>query len=223
MPKTAGTALRVALTQAYGPELRVFADTDGRRFEGLNPDDYDLYSGHFGYRTALALDGDMITVFRNPVDRFISVYFFWRQLYDKGVERSRNTTLAMRYSLDEFVAIRDEPFLIEEFFNRATWQIAYGSMLQQRHEIRDQGKSEDEVFRMASTHLQDFALIGVQERLREFADQLRQKFGVDLAINRINVTEAKLDKADIRIRTLKTIHEWTYMDLELYQRVLEAT
>ncbi|MFO1027588.1 MAG: hypothetical protein U1E70_20615, partial [Acetobacteraceae bacterium] len=52
IPKTAGTALRVAFEGVYGDELRSYPHRDERQYQNFNPDDYDFYSGHFGYRTA---------------------------------------------------------------------------------------------------------------------------------------------------------------------------
>jgi hypothetical protein len=129
--------------------------------------------------------------------------------------------LAAKYDLDQFVLIVDEPFLLEEFHNRATWQVAYGSSLKHRIELRSQGKSEDEIFRTALDNIETFAVVGTQERMGDFSAKLKQTFGVGLQIGRINVTENKAEKRDLRMQTLRRIQDWVYMDLELYQRVLE--
>jgi hypothetical protein len=220
IPKTAGTALRTAFERAYN-DMRSFPHRDERRYGEFDPNEYDFYSGHIGFKTASEIGGDIITVFRNPVDRFISVYYFWRQLYANGIEQSRNTMLAAKYDLDQFVLIVDEPFLLEEFHNRATWQVAYGSSLKHRIELRSQGKSEDEIFRTALDNIETFAVVGTQERMGDFSAKLKQTFGVGLQIGRINVTENKAEKRDLRVQTLRRIQDWVYMDLELYQRVLE--
>ena len=221
IPKTAGTALRTAFERAYKNEMRSFPHRDERRYAEIDPNEYDFYSGHIGFKTASEIGGDIIAVFRNPVDRFVSVYYFWRQLYANGVEQSRNTAMAAKYDLDQFVLIRDEPFLIEEFNNRITWQVAYGSSLPLRLELRSQGKTEDEIFRTAVDNVESFAVVGTQERIGEFRDRLKQRYGVDLQIERTNVTQNKAEKRDLGIQTLRRIQDWVYMDLELYQRVLE--
>ncbi len=220
VPKTAGTALRGAFEAAYGGELRSFPHRDERQYAGIKPDEYDFYSGHIGFKTASQIGGDIITVFRNPVDRFISVYYFWRQLYASGVEQSRNTTMATKYDLDQFVLIKDEPFLVEEFHNRVTWQMAHGGSLPHRLELRDQGKTEDEIYRAAVDNVATFAVVGVQERMEDFAAKLKRKFAIDLRIGRENVTQNKAEKLNIGIQTLRRIQDWVYMDLELYQHVL---
>lgn len=216
VPKTAGTALRVAFQEQYKDRLRVFPHYDERKYQGINPDDYDIFSGHIGFKTASEIGGDMITVLREPVDRFLSVYYFWRELFDKGVEINRKTQLAKRYPLDEFALIRDEPILNEEFDNRITYQFAHGSSLEHRHELKEMVSSEDEIFRLALKHLGSVALVGIQERMDEFATSLHQCFGVKLHLQRINVTEKREAVADIRVRTLKAIQDRLFMDIELY-------
>lgn len=221
IPKTAGTALRSAFERTFKDDMRSFPHRDERRYVDFDPNDYGFYSGHIGFQTATQIGGDIITVFRNPVDRFISVYYFWRQLYANGIEQSRNTSIAAKYDLDQFVLIADEPFLLEEFHNRATWQVAYGSSLRHRAELRSQGKSEDEIFRSALDNVEKFTVVGTQERMGDFSAKLQRIFGVGLQINRINVTENKAEKSDLKVQTLRRIQDWVYMDLELYQRVLE--
>jgi hypothetical protein len=220
IPKTAGTALRSAFEVAYKNEMRSFPHRDERRYADIDPNEYDFYSGHIGFKTASRIGGDMITVLRNPVDRFISVYYFWRQLYANGVEQSRNTSMAAKYDLDQFVLIRDEPFLMEEFYNRITWQVAHGSSIQLRLEMRSQGRSEDDIYQTAIDNIGMFAVVGTQERMSEFGDKLRQKYGIELQIKRENVTQNKAKKRDIKIQTLRQIQDWVCMDIELYQHVL---
>ena len=139
IPKTAGTALRTAFGKQFEGRLRIFPYWHEPKYEGVNPADYDFYSGHIGFNTAERLKGDIVTVFRHPVDRFLSVYYFWRHLYDKGIEKTKNTELAYKFKLEDFVRIKDDPGLLEEFYNRCTLQIAYGSSINQRIEMRSKG------------------------------------------------------------------------------------
>jgi sulfotransferase famil protein len=219
IPKTAGTSLRHALKKSYGESLRVFPHYDERKYVDFNVADYDLYSGHFGFRTASRIGGELITVFRHPTDRFVSVYYFWRQLHERGVERSKNTTLASKYSLDDFAMIKDEPLLLEEFHNRMTWQIAFGSQLEYRREWRMEGKTDDELLKTAISNLSAFSIIGNQERLGEFRKAVAEKLSIDLEIEKMNVTQQRSNLADINARTLRAIQDWVSMDLELYRHV----
>ena len=220
VPKTAGTALRTAFEKRFAGELRIFPFWDEAKYNNVNPNDFDFYSGHFGFDTAAKLDGDMITVLRHPVDRFLSVYYFWRQLHEARAETSLNTELASKFSLDEFVQVTDQPGLIEEFQNRCTFQIAYGSSLNQRRHLRLKGQTNDQIFQLALDNLAKFKVVGVQEDMARFSEAAAQAFGVTLNINRINVTKERPEISSISISTRKTIQEWVYMDMELYQHAL---
>jgi Sulfotransferase family len=216
IPKTAGTALRVAFKEAAGGTLRIFPHYDERQYIGIDASQYDFYSGHFGFKTATQLGGEILTILRNPVDRFVSVYYFWRQLFEKGVEQSQNTFLANKYPLREFVKIRDEPSLLEEFYNRMTWQIAHGSSLALRRELREEGKSDDDIFKLALANLSSFSVVGVQERLGAFQLAVEQKFSVALKIRKANVTGVRAEVEEIDTVTIRAIQDWSFMDLELY-------
>lgn len=219
IPKTAGTSLRHALQKSFGETLRVFPHYDERKYVNFNVADYDLYSGHFGFRTASQIGGDLITVFRHPADRFVSVYYFWRQLHERGVERSKNTLLASKYSLDDFVMIKDEPLLLEEFYNRITWQVAFGSQLEHRREWRNEGKTDDELLKTAISNLNGFSIIGNQERMDVFRKAVADKFSIALEIEKLNVTQKRTLLADVSVRTMREIQNWVSLDLELYRHV----
>jgi Sulfotransferase family len=220
IPKTAGTALRIAFERQFLGNLRVFPYWDEAKFAAVQPDDYDFYSGHIGFNTAKRLTGDIVTVLRHPVDRYLSVYFFWRQLYETGVERSLNTELAWKFSLDEFVKIRDQPGLIEEFENRATFQIAHGSSLMHRREMRLEGLTNDMIFAAAVHNLDTFKAVGIQENMSRFIEVIASAYGLVLKVERINVTKQRQGVEDLVLSTRRAIQDWVYMDYELYQHAL---
>ena len=86
--------------------------------------------------------------------------------------------------------------------------------------MRSQGRSEDDIYQTAIDNIGMFAVVGTQERMSEFGDKLRQKYGIELQIKRENVTQNKAKKRDIKIQTLRQIQDWVYMDIELYEHVL---
>jgi hypothetical protein len=217
IPKTAGTALRTALGKAPEKKLRVFPHYDERQFLEADPAQWDVFSGHYGFKTASRLDGDIITVLRHPVDRFVSVYYFWRELLEKKVEVTRKTKLTKAFTLDDFVSLRDELPLIEEFFNRMTWQVAYGSSIEHRKELRDEGKTENDVLAMAVRNLQGFALVGLQNRLPEFSRAVEKRLGVTLKVGMVNVTASRPGVDELSVTTRRRIYDWVYLDLELYE------
>jgi hypothetical protein len=217
IPKTAGTALRTAFEKAANGTLRISPHFQEAKYADLDPSDFDFFSGHFGFKTAAKLDGQIITVVRDPLDRFVSLYYFLRQQFEQGREKGQRATLASKYPLSEFVKIRDEPSLLEPFYNTMTWQIACGVPLAQRREFRLMGKTDDDILQLALDNMTNFALVGVQERLELFAHSLAKKFSVVLKIKQINVTAVRPASKDIEPATIDAIRDWTFMDHALYE------
>jgi hypothetical protein len=219
VPKTAGTAIRVAFGLPRH-NLKVFPHYSEHLYKDAVADEYDVFSGHYGYDTAARLGGRIITVIRNPFDRFISTYYFWRDLYERGVERSRHAELAARFSLDEFAQILDDAAMLAEFYNRATWQIAGNTNLAYRMEKRGQGWTDEDVFALACRNLTSFSLVGIQERMRDFKVGLERRFGIFIVIRQVNVTKARLALADVPLPTRRHIYRWVAMDMALYEQAL---
>lgn len=217
IPKTAGTALRSALTRVSG--LRVFPKYGEAEALAAKPADFDVFSGHFGFDTASVIGGDIITVMRHPVDRFASVYYFWRQLYADKVEVTRKTRLASSYDLEGFASLMDEILLIEEFHNRVTWQLACGNLIRHRTEGRDRGLTDDDLLRMAMENVEKMALVGFQDQMDDFTDAFNRRFGFALPLKRVNATRERVAMDDIPHAARRRIQKWLYLDIELYRMV----
>jgi hypothetical protein len=215
VPKTAGTALRSAFQNAAGAKFAIFPHYEERLYRDADPDSFDLFSGHFGHATATAIGGRMVTVLRDPVDRFVSVYFFWRQLHERGVERNRKTALAVNYDLHEFASIRDEQLLGEEFVNRTTWQLAYGSSIAHRAALHDAGVTQAQLLERAKANLAGFAAVGFQDDIGPFNDAVSRLAGSTLAMRRVNVTANRVGLTDIPAATRRLIEGWVELDIEL--------
>jgi hypothetical protein len=226
IPKTAGTSLRRAFERAFGQSRKIFSNPNEREYlngEGglvFDGKDYGFVSGHIGFDTANKIGGSIVTLARYPVDRYISTYFFWRQLYETGVEISRNTQLAIDFSLDEFVKIKDEPSIIEEFADRMTWQIAFGSRIEQRALMRARGSTDDDIFQSAIKNVDSFEIVGVQERMWTFCSSIEQRFGIKYEPELENVTKNKMKRNDLRVETLRNIYKWLEMDMAIYEHIL---
>ncbi len=219
IPKTAGTAFRTAFSGAAGGTMRVSPHFTERQSAKIDPTQFDFFSGHFGFKTATQFGGEIITVLRNPVDRFVSLYHFLRKLSERGLEKSHRTALANKYSLGEFAKIKDEPSLLPALYNAMTWQLAHGASLAHRRELRAEGKTESEVVKIALANLSTFALVGVQEKLNLFADAVASKYSVSLKIKKVNVAAPRPKTAEIDTATIDAIREWSLMDFEVYEHI----
>jgi hypothetical protein len=216
IPKTAGTALRLAFEKNVQPVLRVAPHLTEENAERYMTEDFAFFSGHIGFPTAQRIGGRMLTVLRNPVDRIVSTYYFWRELHAKGIETAIKTRLASRYSLEQFLAITDEPQLFEEFSNRAVWQLTYGSSLAQRRAAREGGVTDDTLLAKAIENLDAFAAVGIQENMGQFLRDMKAGFGIDLPLEQVNVTAERAALAELPAGIFRAANHWAYLDIQLY-------
>lgn len=219
IPKTAGTAFRTAFSKAAGGTLRVSPHFTERGAAKIDPSQFDVFSGHFGFKSATQFGGEIITVLRDPVERFFSLYHFLRKLSERGIEKSHRTILANKYSLGEFAKIRDEPSLLPALYNAMTWQIAHGASTTHRRELRAEGKTESEIVKLALANLSTFAIVGLQERLDVFADAVAKKYSVSLSVKKVNVAAPRPKTKEFDTATIDAIRAWSSMDIEVYEQV----
>jgi hypothetical protein len=215
--KTGGTALRFGLERALGPGARIFHRLHEAKLEGIEPDQWDLITGHFGYARLAPLGGRVVVLLRDPVDRMMSAYYYWREMQATGAFTSRQTVLATQYSFDDFVTIRDEVSLVDQFFNHMTWQLADTYRLALRHDLRARGVTDAELLALAVEHLRECVVVGVQERMEAFTAQFERRIGLPLSVDRLNVTTRRPAMSELSARTRARVVEWVYLDVELYQ------
>jgi len=215
--KCGGTALRQAIEHALGPRARVFPEHHERELKGIKPDNWDLISGHFGWQVLQPLGGRIVTVLRDPVERFVSSYFYWRDMYRRGEDQSHRSSLADLYSLDDFATIKDDHSLVTQLFNRMTWQVAFSGLPVHRQAQRAHGITDAQLLGIAVANLKACEVVGLQGRMDDFASQFERRLGLKLVIERTNVTSGRAGAPEISAATRRRIHEWVYLDMELYQ------
>lgn len=215
IPKTAGTSLRESIQLAH-PELNV-AQVIEPITEPL-PEDTDVMSGHISYEDASAFGDQIVTVLRHPVDRFVSIYFFWRELYAKGIETTRKASMAHHLSLLEFAKAMDEIELCSELFNRMSWQLHSNYRVMKRFKQRCKGvTTTQDLIDGALANLRRFPVVGFQDRYGDFVTQLNDTFDLNIENRKINVTSQRSTMDDLTRAELSAILNWLEADMEVYR------
>jgi hypothetical protein len=215
IPKTAGTCVREAFVRNKNKVF--YANPDFEFNDGAHAN-YEVFSGHFGYAAANSVpDAELITVLRDPIERFLSAYYYLVQLYDSGEEITDRTELAKRYTIEEYVRLFDCPVVVMEQFNPATWQIAHGNRPEERSAFRKEITSENELLMSARKNLLRCSVVGFQNNLRDLSTEIKSKYNVELSFEQENTTKNKPKTEDIDLATINKIYDSVYLDMELYR------
>jgi len=213
IPKTAGTSVNEAFYKIYGKGGICPARYEPE-FKDHNIADYSFFTGHIGFDKASSLDAHIVTVLRDPIDRFISVYYYWRQLHEGGrMEWGPRTAAAM--PLEEYVEYFGESALIEEYFNRITWQVAYSHHLVRRRDLL--GINRSELLARAKDNLSKCAVVGCLEDIPKFASDCYEVLGIKLDVGEKNVTKKRKSADEISPELRRKIASWMPLDIEIYE------
>lgn len=161
--KTAGSAVREAISSQF-PADQVCPYRFVREIREASRDElsnYRFFAAHIGFDTAINLGEHLVTVLRDPVDRVLSLYYYWREVAPQG--NGRGPTLARTHGLEEFLALEANA-VVADVHNTQTWQLAFGHDLKTRQRV-SQTHSLDDVYRRAIDNLARFDVVGVQEKL----------------------------------------------------------
>jgi hypothetical protein len=102
-----------------------------------------------------------------------------------------------------------------------TYQTAYGASARHRERLRTEGRTDEEIFQAARRNIDTFSVVGVQENMVDFVTKMERRFDVDLMLGSINQNEQRAPVEDISFGTKSRILEWVYMDMELYDHILQ--
>lgn len=215
IPKCAGLSYRALFEDLFGKD-RVTHITISRE-EEHTPDpavyrDFTVLMGHFGVRwnDIVGPGRKWMTVLREPVDRVISTYYFWRHNAPLSPE-SPWLYLAQTKSLDGFV--RSGHYTVRKGIeNLQTRQIAEDLRWTYRT------LSERDALEVAKENLGKFDFIGLYEEFEQSFERLCRFLGTQRprAIPRVNVTKKRDSMTEIPQATLDAIRELNRADLELY-------
>ncbi len=215
VPKTAGTSIKEALAAAIGergelpetsyPHHVLVAAAGARRFIGSH---IWFFPGD-----KLAADWYYCTLLRDPVDRFLSQYYFHRAMRAEVLEGSMTDPVviaAVNHKLEDYLA-DDSGDVRRSYMNMQAAHFA--RRVCDAPELLDEAKLLD----AAVSSLEEYDLVGVFSDSQGFVDAYCQ----DLALPRqslpvLNVTRDRKQAGDIPTSLIQHVRASNRVDLALY-------
>ena len=211
--KSAGTAIREAIAKQFceNEVCPVFFPGQISELNEKELNQYKFISAHIGYDQAAPLSSNLFTVLRNPFDRVISLYYYWKEIAgDEG-----GPIIAKQLSFEDFIESTDASVIVD-MRNTQTWQLAHGHQAFVRQEFRSQ-YSEDQLLKKAIDNLENLKVVGLQENIPKFIDDINAVFGWNVeAVNRSNATSKRPTVADVPVALKRKLYKYVELDLELY-------
>lgn len=219
--KTAGTSLVHLAARHYGTEnIITHGDYVGRPPESLV--DVPFVSGHFGYAYARSLIRERVsfTFLRDPAERILSLYYFYRSQDPNLFPMYR---IAHESTLGEFLERGlSDPYVRSRIWNNQTWQLAHGYSAPDR---RSQGEfSPQELIDLAMAHVQEFSYVGLTEEYGDGVRAVTDLLGWSSEGEEVreNTNKDRKTAGDLSEREGSLIRELTSLDEALYQYVKAA-
>ena len=223
VPKTAGTTLNLIIERQYNPQNIISIQTPQENLETVNKfrSDRAIYDrkikaikGHtfLGWHELLSQPCVYFTLLRDPVERFISNYFFL--LRKKGHPLGQKL-VEQQVSLEDFVGWSGEDNYQTRFLakniNEANFDIK-------------QNECTRQTFELAKNNLKShFAVVGTVEEFDQTLMLIKKNFGWNNIFYKVkNKNQQRLPKSSIPQSTLALIKEANKFDLELYQYANET-
>jgi hypothetical protein len=218
IPKTGGTTMYRIIERLIGSDRLSphFSINEDMQYDPstFNFDKYSVIFGHMGavWNEVLGPRRKWMTILRDPVDRVVSQYYYWRNC---NPESSHLTYIhaAQTHPLAEFVRLREEKIL-QGNENGQTWQLA------DDFRVRYRSVPPRDVLDIAKRNLvEQFVFIGIFEDYTGSVERLCRLFGTPLngSIPTENRTPGRSSLQEIAPGVIDAIRELNSMDQELYE------
>ena len=215
IPKCGGLSYRALLEDLFGKDQVTHISINREEEYNPHPADYlqfPVLMGHFGVRwnDIIGPGRQWMTVLREPVDRVVSTYYFWRHNAPLSPD-SPWLYLAQTKSLDAYV--RSGHYAVRKGIrNLQTRQLADDLRWRYRR------FSDRDALEVAKENLAKFAFIGFYEEFGPSVERMCQflNMAAPPAIPHVNPTSKRLSVDEIPKSTIDAIVELNRSDLELY-------
>jgi hypothetical protein len=201
IPKTAGTTLRIRLARFFNHQHVL--DIWNRRIGDVSPDDLEncrLLMGHFAFEDVADLFGQYFTLcfLREPRDRLISTYRFWRAHRWEVVERTGWPWLskAKRMPMHQF-------FLDPEIRNMEDVNNTIVRYLtRRRYGAAPPIFIDDAVVEEAKQNLMRFSHVGLLDTYDADVAHLERVAGREIPGGKLRVKQVPLDDGNADLETV---------------------
>ncbi len=222
IPKCAGTAIRKLLEKTYGRDSLVGVyDVVAHQNKREYIESGKVIYGHFGTEYYRDYSGPKftVTVLRDPVDRLVSHYSYWKSANLEGV----GPEFAKRLTFLDFLKV-DVPVIRQQISNLQAWMLI--SDYRMKHRFKYSLYSRETLAEFALEQLEMFDFVGVTESLSaglpvlahlvENATELKANKN-SLKLQRLNQTKNRIDISELTDEELDVIHHLTDLDRIVYK------
>jgi hypothetical protein len=227
IPKTAGTSVRKMLEVRVGLKNTVLLLT-GADFRTVRPrlKETELVAGHlwFMFKDQLANDCFIITFLRDPLERAISSFHYFKTLSPSELQQHLGTQ-----SDDLWISLRSDDiatfieqhyeFALRELGERQTADLSRQTSLEGIDCLSDLPlKVDDDALIKAKTNLELCQFVGITERFDDSMALLAFEMGWDLDAEILEANKSKRPAlAELDARTKGLLSKICARDIELYK------
>jgi hypothetical protein len=218
IPKVGGTTIYRVLERLIGPALSPPISLSDDVQYNATAEDYERFLiiiGHFGVAAndVLAPNRRWMTMLRDPIDRVLSNYYFWRGLAPASPDLP-HVYAAQTLPIEEYVRSQDF-MVVQGRDNVQTWFLADDF----RRKFRK--VPESDAFDIAKEHLaKRFAFVGIFEHYSESVTRLCRVLDMpspDFPIPVENRTGVRKQASEIDPAVIEAFREVNTMDQALYE------
>ena len=236
IPKTAGTSIReMFFCGAHANEIfPAHLPQDQLRYSVASLSTYRMFSGHLDWSGLDCLPGDrfVFTVLRNPVDRVISNFCFWKQIAESTTQEQ-----LIREGLPHIAELKNYTTMSEYFFEtresvRRVVGYTFDNMYTHYFALRRfcwpsdrPAVSPQQLLENALTNLERLDFVGITEHMEKTVQRLADALdcqatprilylNTSRSIEGRNEVSREID-ADKGLKA--RIEEFTYLDTQVYE------
>jgi len=176
--------------------------------------DYDFLTGHFGFDAIAPENCRIVSLIRDPVDRFLSHYYYWHRRGINGELSGGDVEVAANHSLGEFLDLIESGTEMIQLDNLITWMFAGGFEPWIRRELAH--LSQDELLDLAKRNIQSCAVVGRLDDMPRFLDDLKRELGLELQVSMLNRNQDRMPTDQLPGETLDRIRSYLALDIQLY-------